>query len=267
MKTFEHLIALAILIVFSCACTNKAKQSNVQNRMPDSAKVDSVSVGSVTNDTFTSPDLIMNELKSHVKTCETFCYDASFKNGEYKIENTKAVAYLLAFTKEGYISKDRDYDLTYDAQGKLIEGRYLPYKEMRIHIMRNKAGYIDTLACIHKTGEETDGGFRIEYKWNNKNELTEADCVGWEWGYNNQYVYNEKGLREKFINSSFPNYEEQIDNTYTYSYVKFDNKNNWIERNIQLVSITTITDMESGESTKSAPRKSYQIEKREITYY
>ena len=259
MKSFEHLIALAILVTIATACGNRTNQSNAQE-----ATIDTVVV-----DTFSSPDLTLYELKGHVNTCKTTSHEATLKDGKYVIKDTKGTPPShLVFTEQGYVSKDGIFDLTYDEQGKVLKGVNVTDKDMKISIERNKNGYLTSLTCENKKyGMESDQAYKINYKWNDKNQMTAEEFQGWEWSSANHYKYDDKGLRQELTNQSNPDYEVEVDNTSTYIYTKFDDKGNWTERNVEMVSITTNTELGSETSQKSAPEKSYYVEKREIIYF
>ena len=258
MKSFEHLIALAILVVITTACGNRANQSNTQETTAETVAID----------TFSSPDLTLYELKGHVNTCKTTSHEATLKDGKYVIKDTKGHPSHLVFTEQGYVSKDGIFDLTYDEQGKVIKGVNVTNKDMKMSVKRNKNGFITSIICEDKKfGMESDQAYKIDYKWNDKNQMIEEAFQGWEWSSTNHYKYDDKGLLQELTNHCNPDYETEVDNTSTYTYTQFDDKGNWTERNVEMVSVTTNTELGSETSQKSAPVKSYNVEKREIIYF
>lgn len=238
------------------SCGNQSNKSNAQT------------AGTVIIDTFSSPDLTMYGLKGHVRTCKTLTYPALIKNNEYAIKDGEVTSSLLVFTGQGYLKQDDIFDLTYNEQGKLIKGINIKAENMKVSVKRNKGGYITAILCEDKqAGMEHDQAYRIDYTWNKRKEMIKEKYSGWEWTSINHYKYDEKGLlHEKSSKDNF-DYETEVTHTTTYLYTKFDDRGNWTERNVQVTSVTSTSDLDTGKVISNTTEKNYSVEKREITYF
>lgn len=257
MKTLQHLFVWTFVAGFMAGCGNQANKGETQ------------AADTVVVDTFSSPDLTQHELKGHVRTCKTVSYPAVIKDNAYVVvEDGKGNPTLLTFTEQGYLKRNRIYDLTYDVFGKLVKGVNLTDDNMKISVKRNKKGYMTALICQDKRmGMQSDQAYRINYKWNKKNQMIKEEYKGWEWASVYYYQYDENGLLQERSNQESPDYETEVDHTTTYVYTRFDGRGNWTERNVQTVSVTSAFDLDTGKRTTTGTEKKYAVEKREIAYF
>lgn len=267
MKIKSILTATLLVSVFS-ACNEQAKKSNgkTQHEPSDTVKTE---MPSYPVDTFSSPDLTLNELKQKVKQCDYSYYMATVKDTTYTIETElKEQNYTLTFTEKGLLESNRLFKFTYDEKDNLVKGENLSNKEMKIVVNRDKQGRIKTITSKDKKyGMESDQAYKIDYTWNKQGEAIKESFSGWEWKTINTYTYNEEGLRTMTNSKDIPGYEEEIKGKITYQYTAFDNKGNWIARNVKSVMTVNTLDMETAQITNSATQIIYTIEKRNISYY
>lgn len=208
-------------------------------------------------------------MKNKVKQCDFSYYLATAKDTIYTLEaELKEENYTLTFTEKGLLESNRLFKFTYNEKDNLIKGENLSNKEMKIVVDRDKQGRIITITSKDKKyGMESDQAYKINYTWNKQGEVTKEAFSGWEWKNFNTYTYNKEGLRTMVRTKDNPSYEEEINGKITYQYTAFDNKGNWIARNVKTVMTTSTLDMETDQLTNSSTQTIYTIEKRQITYY
>ena len=265
---FKSILTATLLVSIFSACNKQAKKSNgeTQHEPSDTVKTE---MPSCPVDTFSSPDLTLNELKQKVKQCDYSYYMATVKDTTYTIETQlKEQNYTLTFTEKGLLKSNRLFKFTYDEKDNLVKGENLSNKEMKIVVDRDKQGRIKTITSKDKKyGMESDQAYKVNYTWNKQGEVEKEVFSGWEWKSASTYTYNEEGLRTMVRTKDNPGYEEEITSKITYQYTAFDNKGNWIARNVKTVTTTSTLDMETDQLTNSTTQTTYTIEKRNISYY
>lgn len=238
----KRIIFLGLCMAVMTSCNLNKKVENDGSKSDSiSNKNDKMAKSATDNTEFVTPDLMLFDVKGHVKTVK---YDG---------EET----YTVTFDENGMLAScpcnDEDKDFKFE-NGKAV-GKYFSSE-------RNAKGQLTRYAYEPKLG---DGHWFLDVKeitYNANGQVIKLLSNGWETGSEIEYKYNSEGLCIKQVEDWLMSADiGKFTRTYTYS--KFDKQGNWIERKCKQHS----EQWEEGEENNKTITNEEEVEKRTITYY
>lgn len=212
-----------------------------------------------------TPDLAMRELQGDVESCVLEYY---FMEAPEDI-TTDSVTFtpqgnLLSvtswYTDGGRRICSSDVRFETDADGNYLPAVDRVSPEMRTSIERDALGRIVVWDYAPSdNGAESDKSYLEEYSWGDDDLLKGYKLSGWEYSSRAGYEYDADGRRSNTVTVS-DDIEFHSTDTQTYTYKKFDERGNWIEREVRG---KTEYDDEGHKSTSMSLR----IDKRRIRYH
>ncbi|MBP3738753.1 MAG: hypothetical protein J6I72_06865 [Muribaculaceae bacterium] len=202
-------------------------------------------------------------VKGHVKRVITQTYTAS-QAGDHLVKGQPVDEgeEVMTFDRDGRVTLDPfGNQYSYDERGRFVRGTE-PYSRMS----RDEDGRIDTYE--HMRDDEDVDGFGMECAYDEQGRLIETAIQFWEWSHNYQYTYEDDHVYPEREVFEFREYENVTRVTRDFRYTKFDDRGNWTEREVHVVSI----DIEEPDDEDTPPRvgepaTTYEVEMRNITYY
>lgn len=160
----------------------------------------------------TYKDVLIYELKGHVKTCVWYSKNDTFGSGEF----------------------EENHSNEFDYNGKVVcgDGFFIKRDQMNIIIQtRNRVDYEaflfspefhGVLGCDYNY--DIDGNVESKIHWRQQDGKTEVEYTS-----KDIYIYNSKGFVEKIIDKNISG-SGRIDLVKEYVYLSFDEYGNWTER-------------------------------------
>lgn len=257
----KTLFAIATLALITTACSGNSKENGNDSVTADTTEATMRQEEKV--DTFYSPDLAMHELHGHVKECLVETSDAKLKDGKFETKGKWEKGGALLFSDNGFIAKDEFFTYAYLDDGK-IKAEHNKNKGSFGKVKRNKNGQIVKMEYDDPKDETMT--WKTEYVWNKAGHPGKESSLGWEWGLNTKYTYNDDGLLTKLVEES-DDMGTATTATTTYEYVSFDKNGNWTERNATATVADKEWDHDSEKYRTTSTQKSYRVERRKITYW
>ncbi|NLV53752.1 MAG: hypothetical protein GXY64_10910 [Bacteroidales bacterium] len=202
---------------------------------------------------YESADWAFYALKGKVKEVSSIRYmvdeDFDVEQSMYDLKDT------VRFTPDGEMTiyKDRDADLTdpmfNNALTRNEQGQVVKYD---FTLVQSEDQFDDR--CMMWDGTDL-------LTFDNRGRVIKRDYVSYEVSGVVEYTYDAQGLCPT-SKGHFTSEGQDIFETYTYEYISFDDKGNWIERK----QTTEGSNKEYGEENLEE-YKEYMVEKRTIIYY
>ena len=255
-KTVPFLGGLSLLLVCGGCGHGKSGRSDT----------DSTALSVVENEGATSPDCVFKELSGNVKSValEFYTLDSPAEISVDSVsfdKNGRLEGMTSFFISGGDKTCVADFRFDYTSAGETLPASSrIPGNDFEARISRDGLGRIIEFVC-EMPGDPERGGegtYREEYTWDASGKVGEYVLIGWEWAAHTGYTYGDDGLRIKAVTVNSDIGFESTD-TQTYVYKTFDDRGNWTEREVKVVS------EQDDEGVKSR-NTSVRIERRRIHY-
>lgn len=266
MKRFLfNLSAVAMTSVVLISCSGSKNQDDASGNGAVAATMEEAVA--------LTSDMTVAEVKGNVQSVTVSVFEATMNGGELKPSDTPLEVISYGFDQQGRLTAYSDkfnngsytrYDFSIAYADDSFNGKItnLKDKSRQIVIERDADNRITRLADSHSTDTDRDEA----WSWTD-GRLTEVSVTCWEWSEGWTLTYDDKGLVATRVDT-WEEYEEGSEVTSTYTYVKFDDHGNWIERSAKIDQASTAWDNESEKmvTTATEPVK-YQVESRVISYF
>lgn len=171
------------------------------------------------------------------------------------------------FNRRGYLEIDGCVEYTYRADTAFLYGEDAQAR-MSASLTYDAAGRIVAQKLEYEGDAVGDGERSTEYSYDDAGRLAKTNTLLWETAVETLYTYDAEGRLATRRETAF-DYDGNTERTYTYEYVKFDDRGNWTERKSTVKS--TVTQPGGGAEHERLeivhdPAR-LQQEFRKITYY
>lgn len=211
---------------------------------------------------YNTTDPLSLGLKGHVKNVTTQIFETYESGGELKEGNVK-ITKELTFDAWGHVTLDEwGNEYGYDAEGNYYRGNFT-YTVVK----RDKAGricqYIDEEKNVDVESSQT-----MTFSYDKSGRLASVERSGWtsHWVEKRHYQGKDRHTTKTECNIEYEG-GGSATSTNVYTYIHFDENDNWTER----VCLETQTQTElvswNDEGEETTVTETVTVEKRSITYY
>ena len=167
----------------------------------------------------------------------------------------------MSFDRQGRVLLDLYGNVyEYDDEGNFVKGAE-DYQKMK----RDEQGRIVLYDSMRD--DEDDACFKMEFSYDEKGRVSKVDFALWEGAYTDMLIYKGDNVYpEKIINNGSEQ-GENIQMTTEYRYLEFDDKGNWLKREVHVTTVTTEEAVDEDSTPEPITEEIYTIEVREIKYY
>ncbi len=210
--------------------------------------------------------LALFELTGPVKNCQAECWQTGTAEREYDMPDMMW-SRDYGFNRRGYLEIDGCVEYTYRADTAFLYGEDAQAR-MSASLTYDAAGRIVAQKLEYEGDAVGDGERATEYSYDDAGRLAKTNTLLWETDVETVYTYDAEGRLATRLETAF-DYDGNTEQTYTYEYVKFDDRGNWTERK-STVKSTVTQPVEGAEHERSEivhEPDAIQLEFRKITYY
>lgn len=250
------LASAALLLAISTAC-GQGKSTDV------AADSDTTTATEQDVEQFTTYDLSWKDLTGNVEsmTITSIPADApeDISTDSLRFDTKGRISAIYTFyTLDGKRHLSEGAEFSYSDDGQNLPAKKVNGAEHSISIVRDRYDRIISYSTTNEQMDYSDTSYEEIYNWNDEGRLHSSEINGWEVQARTIYHYGDDGeLIKSVITSSEPGYESTA--TLTYTYIKRDNRGNWIER---IVDCST----EASEEGHTQVITSQSTERRNIRY-
>ncbi len=223
------LASAALLLALSTAC-GQGKSTDA------AADSDTTTATEQEVEQFTSYDLSWKDLTGNVESMTITSIpadapeDISTDSIRFDTEGRISAIYIF-YTLYGKRHLSEGAEFSYSDDDQNLSAKKINGAEHSISIERDGYDRIISYSTKNEQIDYSDTSYEEIYNWNDDGRIHSSEINGWEVQAHTIYHYGDNGeLIKSVTTSSEPGYESTA--TLSYTYIKRDNRGNWIERTV-----------------------------------